>query len=251
MCRRRDGAIKKAFARVAHPSMVFTLVLAEICLRPSKPTRQGGSEKDDRVARVGRCNAWRAHVRRTEEGGAGVAAGDGGNGRHHQVLDEGPGDDDGERQPYSPLNVRHDVGNPKRCVSFCGATLSNFGVSCSLVTCQNSFDCGVVTALGRSTSARNILDHVCNFLSLGVIFNFVGAPSECDHQFFNCQSTGVEGLLEGDVLELVGLFVVDENVLTGMQARSERTQYSKQNKRCPWPARTMYCGGSCFVRSQT
>lgn len=75
------------------------------------PEQSESVEARSKCVCVRKWNKERARVvyvqkrtRGAEERGAGVAAGHGHNGRHHQVLDEGTRDDDLNRQPFLGCN---------------------------------------------------------------------------------------------------------------------------------------------------
>ena len=127
------------------------------------------------------------HVRRTEEGGAGVAARDAHDGGHHQVLDERARDDDLKRQPVTSGNFGRDRSR--------GEGNGHVGSLVLSVRCERRDD--VLGGVGAREGG----------LELGAeVVDGAGGPIG-----LRAKREG-EGLLDGDVNMLVHLFVVDDDV---------------------------------------
>ena len=114
-------------------------------------------------------------TRRAEQRGAGVAARDGGDGRHHQVLDERARDDDAHRHVFALANslLEESLGD-----------------------------------VGLGNIKRRTLSVV-----LEVLGTALRIPLDRSAEFSTLQAGGTERLRKRNVLELVHLLVVDEDVL--------------------------------------
>lgn len=167
------------------------------------------------------------HVGRAEQRRAGVATRDGHDGRHHQVLDEGTGNGDGDRHPDAVVDH---LNEGRAAVVPVGAA----------ATVAERLECGPVARRARSveeSAALRSTGRVVVALALadlagdgrsegaGHLLGNVGvgeadrAPAKDARSTRRAHAAGavakagrVERLGERDVLQLVGLLVVDHDV---------------------------------------